>query len=180
MTVKISLKNVSKSFGSKNVLNNVNLDVEKGKSLVILGGSGSGKSVMLKLILGIIKTDSGQIIVDGDDALKYNAKQRNQFLEKFGMLFQGGALFDSLPVWQNICFALIQSNKLTKKDAVDYAVELLRKVGLGADVALLSPAELSGGMQKRVSLARAIARKPDIIFFDEPTTGLSWQMLLII
>ena len=169
MTAKISLKNVVKSFGPKHVLRDVSLDVAKGESMVIIGGSGTGKSVMLKSVLGIIKPDAGEILVDGKPA----GKDRDAFLAQFGMLFQGGALFDSMSVWQNVAFRLMRGkSKLPKGQAREVAIEKLRRVGLTPDVADQFPAELSGGMQKRVGLARAIAAEPEIIFFDEPTTGL--------
>ena len=170
--IKIKLSNVTKAFGSKKVLNGVDLEVPEGKSLVIIGGSGTGKSVTLKSILGLLEADSGSILVDGEETVGMNAKDRDRLMKKFGMLFQGGALFDSIPVWQNVAFGLIQSQKMDKTQARKIAVEKLQSVGLGATVADLYPAELSGGMQKRVSLARAIASAPEIIFFDEPTTGL--------
>jgi phospholipid/cholesterol/gamma-HCH transport system ATP-binding protein len=148
----------------------VDLSIERGKSMVIIGGSGTGKSVLLKSILGLITPDRGQILVNGQDATQAD---RDAFLARFGMLFQGGALFDSLPVWQNIAFRLMRGSlKRPKDEARDIAIEKLRRVGLKPDVADRFPAELSGGMQKRVSLARAIAANPEIIFFDEPTTGL--------
>lgn len=167
----ISLKNVHKAFGSKEILRGVDLDVAKGESCVIIGGSGTGKSVMLKCILGLIKPDQGMISVAGEDIT--TTSDRDAFLARFGMLFQGAALFDSLPVWQNVAFRLLRGSlKRPKAEARDIAIEKLRRVGLGPDVADLFPAELSGGMQKRVGLARAIAADPEIIFFDEPTTGL--------
>jgi len=169
---KIQLKNVHKGFGPKKVLQGINLDVPKGQSVVIIGGSGTGKSVMLKCILGILNPDQGEIYVDGEDVTKFSNRARKKTLAKFGMLFQGAALFDSLPVWENVAFGLIQGKGMNRKDAREIATEKLRRVGLGADVGNLSPAELSGGMQKRVGLARAIATEPEIIFFDEPTTGL--------
>ncbi len=167
---KISLRGVHKSFGPKHVLDGVDLDIPSGESMVIIGGSGSGKSVLLKCILGLMKHDAGEILIDGEPAASAN---RDEFLSRFGMLFQGGALFDSLPVWRNVSFRLLQGkNRLSKKDARDLAIEKLRRVGMKAETADLFPAELSGGMQKRVGLARAIAAEPEIIFFDEPTTGL--------
>lgn len=170
---KIRLTNVSKRFGRKVVLDGVSIDVNEGESLVIIGGSGSGKSVTIKSVLGLIKPDSGKIEVDGQDATNLSFSQREPFLRKFGMLFQGGALFDSLPVWRNITFAVAQNGKrLNKAQLKAIAVEKLNAVGLPAEVADLMPAELSGGMAKRVGLARAIANNPEIIFFDEPTTGL--------
>lgn len=166
----IELRGLHKSFGQNHVLAGVDLSIERGKSMVIIGGSGTGKSVLLKSILGLITPDRGQILVDGQDVTQAD---RDAFLARFGMLFQGGALFDSLPVWQNIAFRLMRGSlKRPKDEARDIAIEKLRRVGLKADVADRFPAELSGGMQKRVSLARAIAAEPEIIFFDEPTTGL--------
>jgi len=169
---KIVLKDVHKRFGKKVVLDGLNLEVPRGKSLVVIGGSGTGKSVMLKCVLGLIKPDSGQILVDGQDATRFDNGEREDMLRKFGMLFQGSALFDSLKVWENVAFGLIQGRGLDRKDAKAIALEKLGQVGLGAEVGELSPSELSGGMQKRVALARAIAAEPEIIFFDEPTTGL--------
>ncbi|AJE48118.1 ABC transporter ATP-binding protein [Celeribacter indicus] len=167
----IELRDVHKSFGPKDILRGVNLGVAKGESCVIIGGSGTGKSVMLKCILGLITPDSGTILVDGEDVTRTG--DRDAFLARFGMLFQGSALFDSLPVWQNVAFRLLRGSlKRPRAEAREIAVEKLRRVGLGPDVADLFPAELSGGMQKRVGLARAIAADPEIIFFDEPTTGL--------
>lgn len=166
----IQLINVKKSFGNTPVLRGVNLEIAQGESMVIIGGSGTGKSVALKCVLGLVHADSGQILVNGADATEGD---RDAFLAQFGMLFQGGALFDSLSVWQNVAFRLMRGKgKLSKSDARDVAIEKLRRVGLKPEVADQFPAELSGGMQKRVGLARAIAAEPDIIFFDEPTTGL--------
>ena len=166
----IRFDDVHKSFGSNDVLRGVSLEVPKGESMVIIGGSGTGKSVLLKCVLGLITPDSGTIQVGGKPAL---AGDRDAFLARFGMLFQGGALFDSLPVWQNVAFRLLRGAlKRPKDEAREIAIEKLRRVGLTPDVADRFPAELSGGMQKRVGLARAIAAEPEIIFFDEPTTGL--------
>ena len=166
----IRFDDVHKAFGSNQVLRGVNLDVPKGQSMVIIGGSGTGKSVALKCVLGLVVPDSGTIYVDGTPA---GAGDRDAFLSRFGMLFQGGALFDSLPVWQNVAFRLMRGTlKRPKAEAREIAIEKLRRVGLTPDVADRLPAELSGGMQKRVGLARAIAAEPEIIFFDEPTTGL--------
>jgi len=169
---KIELRSVKKSFGSKKVLSNVDLSVEKGESLVVIGGSGTGKSVMLKSILGIITPDEGSILIDGEETIGMDAKSHDNMMKKFGMLFQGAALFDSLKIWENIAFGLIHGQKMNKKDAHDIAMEKLVQVGLSPRVADLLPSEISGGMQKRVGLARAIAANPEIIFFDEPTTGL--------
>ncbi|MBM7067344.1 ABC transporter ATP-binding protein [Actibacterium sp. 188UL27-1] len=166
----IRLADVHKSFGSKRVLRGVDLFVERGTSMVIIGGSGTGKSVAIKTILGLVAPDAGTITVDGQET---GTGDRDAFLARFGMLFQGAALFDSLPVWQNVAFRLLRGALKQPKDtARQIAIDKLRRVGLGADVADLYPAELSGGMQKRVGLARAIAAEPEIIFFDEPTTGL--------
>ncbi len=171
-TAHITLTNVRKAFGPKKVLNGLNLSVAKGHSLVVIGGSGTGKSVMLKCILGILQADDGEITVGGESVVGLKGKARDDYLQHFGMLFQGGALFDSLPVWENVAFGLVQGRNMTRSAAKDIAIEKLGQVGLTADVAGLYPAELSGGMQKRVGLARAIAADPQVIFFDEPTTGL--------
>ncbi|WP_188789211.1 ABC transporter ATP-binding protein [Salipiger pallidus] len=166
----IALTEVAKAFGPKQVLRGVDLSVARGTSMVIIGGSGTGKSVLLKCILGLVEPDAGRIAVDGADI---NEGDRDAFLARFGMLFQGGALFDSLPVWQNVAFRLLRGQlRRPKAEAREIAIEKLRRVGLTPDVADAFPAELSGGMQKRVGLARAIAADPEIIFFDEPTTGL--------
>lgn len=169
---KIRLRGVRKAFGPKQVLDGVDLEVEAGHSLVILGGSGSGKSVTIKCILGLIEPDAGSIEVDGQDVLRMRRREREALNDRIGMLFQNGALFDSLPVWENVCFKLLAQKRIERRVARDRAAEVLAQVGLAASVGDLSPAELSGGMQKRVALARAIAARPDIIFFDEPTTGL--------
>ena len=171
-TPMIQLEDVHKHFGPKQVLRGIDLSVTKGQSVVIIGGSGTGKSVMLKCILGLLEPTTGTIHVDGQNITHLRGRARKEVLTKFGMLFQGAALFDSLPVWENVAFGLIQGKGMNKKDAREIATEKLRRVGLSPDVGLLSPAELSGGMQKRVGLARAIASEPEIIFFDEPTTGL--------
>jgi phospholipid/cholesterol/gamma-HCH transport system ATP-binding protein len=168
----IDLLHVFKSFGPKKVLNGLTLSVNKGRSLVVIGGSGTGKSVMLKCILGILKPDSGEIRVAGENVIGLKGKDRDEYLRRFGMLFQGAALFDSLKVWENVAFGLTHGRNMPVAQARDIAIDKMAQVGLGADVGNLFPAELSGGMQKRVALARAIATDPEIIFFDEPTTGL--------
>ncbi|MGI9484037.1 MAG: ABC transporter ATP-binding protein [Hyphomicrobiales bacterium] len=168
----IRMRDVRKAFGPKHVLNGINLDVPRGESVVIIGGSGTGKSVLLKCILGILKADSGSIQVDGKEVIGQPASEREEMLRNFGMLFQGAALFDSLTVWENVSFGLIQGKKMDRVQAKEIAIAKLGQVGLGPEVGELSPAELSGGMQKRVGLARAIAADPNVIFFDEPTTGL--------
>ncbi len=169
---KIELKDVYKSFGTKKVLQGVDLKVPKGKSVVVIGGSGTGKSVMLKCILGLIKPDRGSILIDGVETTSMRSGEREKLMRKFGMLFQGGALFDSLPVWENVAFGLVQGKGAPRSKAKPIALDALAKVGLSEEVARMSPAELSGGMRKRVALARAIAASPEVIFFDEPTTGL--------
>jgi phospholipid/cholesterol/gamma-HCH transport system ATP-binding protein len=169
---KIELKSVVKSFGPKRALKNLDLVVPKGRSLVIIGGSGTGKSVMIKCILGLMGIDQGQILVDGADTTRLSAHDRRHLMAQFGMLFQGGALFDSLKVWENVAFRLIEAERMDRDQARGIALEKLCAVGLGPHVGDQYPSELSGGMQKRVSLARAIAANPSVIFFDEPTTGL--------
>jgi phospholipid/cholesterol/gamma-HCH transport system ATP-binding protein len=180
MTPKIQLIGVKKRFGSKVVLDGVDLTIEPRSSLVIIGGSGTGKSVTIKSILGILRPDEGTILVDGEDITHIKGAARDQVMKKFGMLFQGGALFDSMPVWENVAFGLIQGRGMGRRQARDIAIQKLAKVGLTPDVGDLLPVELSGGMQKRVGLARAIAADPEIIFFDEPTTGLDPIMADII
>lgn len=166
----IELSAVTKTFGENRVLRGVDLTIPKGSSMVVIGGSGTGKSVLLKCILGLVRPDGGTITLDGQDVTR---AERDPFLARFGMLFQGGALFDSLRVWENVAFRLMRGSlRRPKAEAREIAVEKLRRVGLGPQVADLYPSELSGGMQKRVGLARAIAAEPEIIFFDEPTTGL--------
>jgi phospholipid/cholesterol/gamma-HCH transport system ATP-binding protein len=171
-TPKIELRDVRKAFGNKVVLNGIDLDVGVGESVVIIGGSGTGKSVTLKCILGLLDPDNGSIKVDGEQVIGMGTADRERVNGKFGMLFQGGALFDSLPVWENVAFGLLAEKRCTRHDAHAIAIEKLAMVGMDAAVADLMPSELSGGMQKRVGLARAIAANPEIIFFDEPTTGL--------
>lgn len=168
----IELCNVTKSFGSKHVLQGVDLVVPKGESMVVIGGSGTGKSVTLKCVLGLMLPDSGSILIDGQNLADMRRKERDALMHKFGMLFQGAALFDSLKVWENVAFGLIYGQKMNRDEARAIAEEKILAVGLRSEVADLFPAELSGGMQKRVGLARAVAGNPEIIFFDEPTTGL--------
>ena len=168
----ITLAGVHKSFGTNRVLRGVDLSVPKGTSMVVIGGSGTGKSVMLKSILGLLTPERGSIRVDGEEIVGIGSRDRARVLEKFGMLFQGGALFDSLKVWENVAFGLIQGRKMPRAQAREIATEKLAQVGLAPSAGDLWPSELSGGMQKRVALARAIATSPEIIFFDEPTTGL--------
>ncbi len=169
---KVEITNLTKSFGEKEVLAGVNLSVKEGESLVILGGSGSGKSVLIKIISSLLAASSGSVKIDGQEIQGLKGEAREKMMEKIGFLFQGGALFDSLPIWENVAFRLIHHKKINKKEARAIAIQKLRAVGLNEKVADLFPSELSGGMQKRASLARAIAVNPEIIFFDEPTTGL--------
>lgn len=169
---KIKITNLHKAFGKKVVLDGVDLEVKRGESLVVIGGSGTGKSVLIKCIQGILTPEEGSILVDGGEVVGVDQKDKEKLHSKMGMLFQGGALFDSMLVWENVAFGLMENQNVPRKEAKSRAVQILRQVGLAPAVADLSPSELSGGMQKRVSLARAIATKPEIIFFDEPTTGL--------
>ncbi len=169
---KIRVRGLKKAFGDKVVLNGLDLDVGVGESVVVIGGSGTGKSVLLKCILGLLRPDEGSIQVDGEEVVGIDTAGRERINRKFGMLFQGGALFDSLPVWENVAFGLMAAKRASRADAQKIATNKLAQVGLGPEVGDLFPAELSGGMQKRVALARAIAADPEIIFFDEPTTGL--------
>ncbi|MDI6801336.1 MAG: ABC transporter ATP-binding protein [Thermodesulfovibrionales bacterium] len=167
----IEIINLHKSFGNKHVLRGLNLRIEKGESMVIIGGSGSGKSVLIKHIIGLLKPDKGKVMVDGKDIAQLTEKELYEIRKKFGMLFQGAALFDSMKVWENVGFVLLKERKISEKDAKRIAIEKLDMVGLSG-VENLMPSELSGGMKKRVGLARAIAYEPDIMLYDEPTTGL--------
>jgi phospholipid/cholesterol/gamma-HCH transport system ATP-binding protein len=169
---KLELRGVRKRFGGKIVLDGVDIAVERGRSLVIIGASGQGKSVTLKIAIGLMQPDAGEVFVGGRDVTRLTGGARRKLVSEFGMLFQGGALFDSLSVWENVAFRLINADRVRRADARDRAVAALARVGLGAEVADLYPGELSGGMQKRVGLARAVAAEPAILFFDEPTTGL--------
>jgi phospholipid/cholesterol/gamma-HCH transport system ATP-binding protein len=169
---KISVRGLRKSFGRKRVLDGLDIDCDRGESLVIIGGSGTGKSVLVKCILGLLYPEAGSIRIDGVETVGLPRAGRERLLQKFGMLFQGSALFDSLRVWENVAFGLTQGRGMERHAAREIALAKLAAVGLGPEVGELRPAELSGGMQKRVALARAIAVEPEIIFFDEPTTGL--------
>ena len=169
---KISVRGLRKSFGRKRVLDGVDIDCASGESLVIIGGSGTGKSVLIKCILGLLHPEAGSIRVDGLETAGLRRGERERLLQRFGMLFQGSALFDSLSVWENVAFGLVHGRGVEGLRAREVALAKLGAVGLGPEVSLLRPAELSGGMQKRVALARAIAAEPEIVFFDEPTTGL--------
>jgi len=169
---KIVVRGLKKSFGPKLVLDGIDLDIGESESVVVIGGSGSGKSVLVKCILGLIEPDAGSIKIGGREAMGMSAREREKLMQKFGMLFQGSALFDSLTVWENVAFGLIQGRGMARERAKEVARQKLGAVGLNAEVGELRPSELSGGMQKRVALARAIAAEPEIIIFDEPTTGL--------
>ena len=166
----LELRNLHKTFGDKQVLRGVDLTVAQGQSLVIIGGSGTGKSVTIKSALGLMTPEQGEILFDGQ--LITDPKQLDAMRRRTGMLFQGGALFDSLTVWENVAFALLYRDGVGRAEAKRRAIENLAKVRLPASAADLRPAELSGGMQKRVALARAIIATPELLFFDEPTTGL--------
>ncbi|MCF3946181.1 ATP-binding cassette domain-containing protein [Acidiphilium sp. AL] len=172
MTPKLRIRGLRKAFGAKQVLDGVDLDVMPGTGMVVIGGSGTGKSVLLKCILGLIWPDSGEILIDGEDVLTAKPARARELRDQIGMLFQNGALFDSQAVWENVAFGLLARGLVTRAEARDVAAKVLSQVGLDAGVGELPPAELSGGMQKRVGLARAIAAEPSIMFFDEPTTGL--------
>lgn len=169
---RIRLHDVHKAFGAKQVLRGLDLEVAPGESVVIIGGSGTGKSVMLKCILGLLHPDKGSIEIDGQETVDLGQREREKVLHRIGMLFQFAALFDSMTVWENVAFGLVQGGTMSREDARPIALEKLALVGLDEDIANRTPAELSGGMRKRVGLARAIATEPSIIFFDEPTTGL--------
>src|SRR5215470_10854748 len=169
---KISVRGLRKSFGRNRVLDSLDIDCATGESLVVIGGSGVGKSVLIKCILGLLQPEAGSIRIDGEQTVGLGRAERERLMQKFGMLFQGGALFDSLSVWENVAFGLIQGRGIEQPAAREIALAKLAAVGLGPEVSMLRTAELSGGMQKRVALARAIAAEPEIIFFDEPTTGL--------
>ena len=172
MEPKLSISNVYKSFGEKKVLQNLSIDVKKGESLVIIGGSGTGKSVLLKCVLGLLKADSGSIKVDGVEVVGESGKAQRKRLLDIGMVFQGSALFDSLTVWENVAFGLMYEKKVSRTKAKKKALSLLAQVGLDKRVGELYPSEISGGMQRRVALARAVSTEPSLIFFDEPTAGL--------
>lgn len=172
MTIKIQLRNLHKSFGRKIILNGLDLDVHDKESFVVIGPSGVGKSVLLKCMLGLLPIDRGSIVVDGQETSKLSGKKRNEFLKKFAIVFQGGALFDSLKIWENVAFGLIQGQGMTVAQAKKLALEKLELVGMNASVGEQRPNELSGGMQKRVAIARAIIMEPEILLFDEPTAGL--------
>ncbi len=169
---KLEMRGVTKTFEGRRVLDGVDIAIQPGRSLVIIGASGQGKSVTLKIAVGLMRPDAGQVFMDGDDMTELTTAERSRLHGKLGMLFQGSALFDSLTVWQNVAFRLINADKIPRKEARARAIDALQRVGLPRDVADRYPAEISGGMQKRVGLARAVAAHPEILFFDEPTTGL--------
>ena len=180
MTPKITLEGVTKSFGDNHVLKGVDLEVGQGESMVLIGGSASGKTLLFKCILGLIRPDSGSIKIDGEETTKLSSKERSQLLDRFGMLFQQSALFDSMTNWENVAFRLVQAKGISREQAREIAVGKLAEVGMTADVADLLPSEISGGMQKRVGFARAIAAGPEIVLLDEPTAGLDPIMTNVI
>ena len=167
--LKISVRNLDKSFGKKVVLKGLDLDVARGESVVVIGGSGTGKSVTIKCILGLLTPDAGKIEIDGENVLEMESIAREKLNMQIGMLFQHAALFDSLPVWENVAFRLLQQDGMRRRQARDRAIEKLGLVGLAPGEADLFPSELSGGMQKRVGIARAMAADPDVLLLDEPT-----------
>lgn len=167
----ISVRDLYKSFGAHEVLSGINLDVEEGTTCVILGGSGSGKTVLMKHVIGLLKPDRGQVFVDGEDVVPLSDLELERVRRKFGMVFQGSALFDSMTVYENASFPLREHTKLSEQEMRARVGEKLAIFAL-RDVADLYPADLSGGMRKRVALARAIVRDPKIVLYDEPTTGL--------
>ncbi len=169
---KIEVRGLKKAFGPKVVLDELDLEVGRNESLVVIGGSGTGKSVLIKNMIGILRPDGGSIKIDGEETAGVTGPARDRVSQKFGMLFQSSALFDGMSVWRNVAFRLMDGHGLSESEAKDLAIEKLAQVGLGPSIAEMSPADLSGGMQKRVGLARAIATAPEILFFDEPTTGL--------
>jgi phospholipid/cholesterol/gamma-HCH transport system ATP-binding protein len=170
---KLQWKGVSKRFnGGAPVLDKLDLSVAPGRSLVIIGGSGQGKSVTIKSALGLVRPDAGEIYLDGEKTVALSERARRDLFSRVGVLFQGAALFDSLTVWENVAFRLLNADGVPRKEAKALAVEALGRVRLGPQVADLFPSDLSGGMQKRVGLARAVVANPEILFFDEPTTGL--------
>ncbi|MBP6985152.1 MAG: ABC transporter ATP-binding protein [Alphaproteobacteria bacterium] len=179
-TPLISIRNLHKRFGSNQVLKGINLDVYKGDSLVIIGGSGTGKSVLIKCILGLIEPDKGEIEIDDMNLQNASRREKDALMKRMSMLFQGSGLFDSLNIWENIAFGLLHNTSMKRSEAKDLALEKMASVGLKPEVADLSPAEISGGMKRRVALARAIIQTPEIIFFDEPTTGLDPIMSTVI
>ena len=169
---KITVRGLTKSFGSNQVLRNLDLDLRTGESLVVIGASGTGKSVLIKLLIGILSPDSGSIRIENEELIGAKANIREQFRQKIGMLFQGAALFDSLTLWENVAFGLMSGKSVNREKAKQIAIDTLASVGLDSKSVYRYPAELSAGAQKRVGLARAIATKPEILFFDEPTTGI--------
>lgn len=168
----IRIRGLSKAFGNNRVLDGLDLDVLRGESLVVIGGSGTGKSVLVKTLIGLMLPDSGSVAIDGAETVGLAGAARDRVLARFGVLFQGAALFDSMPVWENVAFGLVHNRRMDRRRARETAISKLSDVGLGSAFADRYPAELSAGMQKRVGLARAIAAEPEILFFDEPTTGL--------
>ena len=172
---KIRVVNLHKSFAEHEVLSGVHLEIRQGESMVVIGGSGTGKTVLIRCIIGLVQPDEGEIYVDGTEITSLNEREMNEIRKRFGMLFQGGALFDSLTVWENVGFGLRQHTRLREEEIRRIVSEKLGLLGL-RNIEDLMPAELSGGMKKRVSLARAIAMEPEILLYDEPTTGIDPMM----
>lgn len=171
-TPKLAWKGVTKRFGDRAVLDGLDLSVAPGRSLVIIGGSGQGKSVTIKTALGLLRPDAGQIELDGQNVVGLSEGQRRKLFSRVGVLFQGAALFDSLSIWENVAFRLLNADGVPRKQARERAIDALEQVRLDPAIADRFPSELSGGMQKRAGLARAVVAQPEILFFDEPTTGL--------
>jgi len=169
---KIRIRGLTKSFGSNHVLRGLDLDIAKAESVVVIGGSGTGKSVLIKTVTGLMDADSGAIEIDGTDVLSLPASERRAMMSQFGLLFQAGALFDSLSILDNVAFGLVEAQNMPRKQAHEIALDFMAQVGLEPDVGAMYPGEISTGMRKRASLARTIATRPDVVFFDEPTTGL--------
>ncbi len=177
---KIIIKDLKKSFNGKKILNGVNIEIEQGECFVIIGGSGCGKSVLIKNIAQLMTPDSGEVLIDNKNIFTAKNRDKKAYIDDIGYLFQGGALFDSFNIWQNVAFKLLQKKEFSYDVIKKKAIATLKDVGLGARIANLYPSELSGGMLKRASLARAVIAKPKIIFFDEPTTGLDPIMAEVI
>ena len=168
----IEIRNLTKKFNEKIILKNINFDLHEGESLAIIGASGSGKSVLLKNIIGLLKPEAGSIKINNVETVNLSRSKRENLLLELGITFQHGALFDSLTIWENVIFKIQRINKLSKIDGQKLALDIIKNLGLGSDILNLYPSEISGGMQKRIAIARAISSDPSILLFDEPTSGL--------
>ena len=168
----IKVRNLTKKFNEKIILKNINFDLYEGESLAIIGASGSGKSVLLKNIIGLLKPEIGSIKINNVETINLSRSKRENLLLELGITFQHGALFDSLTIWENVIFKIQRIKKLTKINGQKYALDIIKNLGLGPDILNLYPSEISGGMQKRIAIARAISSNPSILLFDEPTSGL--------